>query len=57
MRLLELVGTNRQDSGRTLLAQLAHEAGQPDLDGFLAEAAPMLQRLHHERVLLGTAIQ
>ena len=56
-RLLELVGANHQDSGSTLLAQLADEAGQADPDAFLAEAAPMLQRLHNERVLLGTAIQ
>lgn len=53
-RLLELVGANADRSGRDLLRQLANEAGQTDLDGFLREAAPMLQRLHAEGVLPGT---
>src|SRR5690606_19076805 len=55
-RLLQLVEGNRERSGRELLLQLAQEAGQPDADGFLAEAAPMLQRLHAENVLSGTRI-
>ncbi len=55
-RLLELVGGNTRRDGRALLAQLAAEAGQPDTDAFIAEAAPMLQRLHRERVLPGTRI-
>lgn len=53
-RLLELVGANADGSGRELMRQLAHEAGQLDLDAFLAEATPMLARLHAEGVLPGT---
>ena len=53
-RLLALVAANEGASGRALLAQLADEAGQPDLDAFLVEAMPMLERLRQERVLLGT---
>ena len=55
-RLLELVGANANASGRTLIRQLAEEAGQADVDAFLSEARPMLERLHAERVLLGTRI-
>lgn len=51
-RLLELVGANDGRNGRALLQQLADEAGQLDFDAFLAEAAPMLQRLRDEGVLL-----
>lgn len=53
-RLLQLVAGNAGASGRDLLAQLAAEAGHPDTDAFIAEARPMLQRLHDERVLPGT---
>ena len=55
-RLLELVDGNRERCGRDLMRQLAGEAGQADFDGFLADAAPMLQRLRSEGVLLGTRI-
>lgn len=55
-RLLELVDTNAAGDGRQLMRQLAGEAGHADFDGFLAEAAPMLQRLRSEGVLLGTRI-
>ena len=55
-RLLELIGTNTERSGRALMQLLASEAGQADFDGFLREAAPMLQRLQAEGVLLGTRI-
>lgn len=55
-RLLELVGANATRNGRALMRQLADEAGQADFDGFLAEATPMLQRLHAEGVLLGTRV-
>lgn len=55
-RLLELVGANTNANGRTLLRQLADEAGQADFDAFLSEARPMLQRLHEQHVLLGTRI-
>ena len=55
-RLLELVAANSSHSGRELLQQLANEAGVADFDTFLTEAAPMLQRLHGEGVLLGTRI-
>jgi len=53
-RLLERIGENGGRSGRELLRQLADEAGQTDIDGFLREATPMLQRLRDEGVLAGT---
>ena len=53
-RLLELIDMNGDASGRELLRQLAAEAGQADVGGFLAEARPMLHRLHAEGVLPGT---
>ncbi len=53
-RLLELIGANTTACGRDLLRQLADEAGQTDVDGFLREAMPMLQRLRKEGVLAGT---
>lgn len=55
-RLLELVEANVDASAHHLLRQLAQEAGQVDIDAFLAEARPMLDRLHVEGVLLGTRI-
>lgn len=55
-RLLELVAANVDATGRTLLQQLAGEAGQDDFDAFLAQAVPMLARLHAEGVLPGTRI-
>lgn len=55
-RLLELVSGNNDTSGGSVLRQLAEEAGQADVDAFLSEARPMLERLHAERVLLGTRI-
>lgn len=55
-RLLMLAGANGEAGGRALLVQLAMEAGHPDIDAFIAEALPMLQRLHRERVLLGTRL-
>ena len=55
-RLLELVDGNSTRSGRALLLQLAGEAGQHDVEGFLAQALPMLQRLRAECVLPGTRI-
>ncbi len=56
-RLLDLATSNTQASGRMLLKQLANEAGHPDFDIFLAQAQPMLQRLHTDGVLLGTRIR
>jgi hypothetical protein len=53
-RMLELIAANADASGRELLFQLAAEAGHHDVDGFLAEAKPMLDRLHAEGVLPGT---
>lgn len=53
-RLLALIGANTDASGRELLRLLAEEAGHSDFDGFLRDAAPMLQRLHDEGVLAGT---
>lgn len=55
-RLLERIQANVEASGRTLLRQLGSDAGQADSDAFLREAAPMLQRLRSEGVLLGTRI-
>ena len=55
-RLLELIEANTEHSGRELLRQLADEAGQTDFDAFQHEAAPILQRLHAEGVLLGTRL-
>lgn len=55
-RLLELVVENVDASGSNLIGQLAREAGQVDADAFVAEARPMLGRLHAEGVLLGTRI-
>lgn len=55
-RLLELVAANADARGRELLRRLADEAGQADFGAFLAEAAPMLQRLRAEGVLIGTRI-
>ena len=54
-RLLELIGTNTQRSGRDLLRELADEAGQDNFDDFLHAAMPMIERLHAEGVLLGTS--
>lgn len=53
-RLLELIGENESRTGREVLGQLSTEAGQPDIDVFLEQAGPMLQRLHDEGVLPGT---
>ena len=53
-RLLECIGENGGRSGGELLRQLADEAGQSDGDGFLRDAAPMLQRLRLDGVLAGT---
>lgn len=55
-RLLELAQDNATRSGRALLHRLAEEAGQADFEGFLAQAVPMLARLHAEGVLPGTRI-
>ena len=55
-RLLELVDTNIDARGDALLWQLALEAGHANHDGFVAEAMPMLRRLHGEGVLIGTRI-
>lgn len=55
-RLLERIATDADANGCEQLRQLADEAGQADFDRFLREAAPMLQRLHMEGVLIGTRI-
>ena len=55
-RLLELVDGNTTCTGRALLRELADEAAQRDFDAFLAQAMPMLARLHAEGVLPGTRI-
>lgn len=56
-QLLERVGANTSASGRELLAHLASEAGQTDVDGFIDAALPMLQRLHQQAVLIGTKVE
>lgn len=53
-RLLECIGENGGRSGGELLRQLADEAGQSDVGGFLRDAAPMLRRLRLDGVLAGT---
>lgn len=52
--LLERIGSNQIASGRELLAQLAEEAGQDDVDGFIEDARPLLLQLHQQGVLVGT---
>lgn len=54
--LLERIAANTGLSGRELLAQLAHEAGQDDVDGFIDAARPLLQQLHRQGILAGTCI-
>lgn len=54
-RLLQLLGTDPAPSGETALRQLAGEAGATDIATFLDEGRAMLQRLHHEGVVLGTS--
>ena len=55
-QLLERIAANSTSSGRELLAQLADEAGQLDLDAFIEAARPMLDRLQLQGVLPGTRI-
>ncbi|MGV8922040.1 MAG: DNA-binding domain-containing protein [Thermomonas sp.] len=55
-QLLERIGANTTLSGRDLLAQLAHEAGQEEVDSFIDAARPLLQQLHQQDVLAGTRI-
>lgn len=55
-RLLALIETNPDATGRALLQQLSQEAGQADVAAFITEALPMLQRLQAEGVLLGSRI-
>ncbi|MDQ3160375.1 MAG: putative DNA-binding domain-containing protein [Pseudomonadota bacterium] len=54
--LLERIGANRTASARELLMQLAREAGQDDIEAFIAAAHPMLQQLRQQGVLLGIRI-
>lgn len=55
--LLERIGSNQTASGRELLLQLAREAGQDDVEGFIATAYPMLGQLHRQGVLPGIRIE
>lgn len=55
-QLLEKIGANITLSGRELLAQLAREAGQDDVDSFIDAARPLLQELHQQGVLAGTRV-
>ena len=55
-QLLERIAANTTSSGRELLTQLGTDATQVDVDGFIAAAYPMLQRLHQQGVLLGTRV-
>ena len=56
-QLLERIGANTTVSGGTLLAQLARETGQADIDAFIDTARPMLQRLHQQGVLAGIRVE
>ena len=53
-RLLQLLGDDTIASGNVALQMLATEAGAADPAGFMQEGTAMLQRLHHEGVVLGT---
>lgn len=53
-RLLQLLGDDTIASGNAALQTLATEAGTADPAGFMQEGTAMLQRLHHEGVVLGT---
>lgn len=55
-QLLERIGANTTLSGRELLAQLALEAGQDDVDGFVEAARAPLLQLHQQGVLAGACI-
>ena len=55
-QLLERISANTTCSGRELLQQLAHEAGQEDVDGFIDAARPLLLQLHEKGVLAGTRV-
>lgn len=53
-QLLERIAANTTANGRKLLLQMAREAGQQDVDGFVDAARPLLQQLHEQGVLAGT---
>lgn len=53
-RLLQLIASNEDADGRTLLAQLAQEAGLADDPEFLADARAMLARLREEGTVIGS---
>ncbi len=54
-QLLDRIAANTTfSSGRQLLGQLAHEAGQEDVDSFIDAARPLLQQLNQQGVLSGT---
>ncbi len=55
-KLLERIGANMAASGRALLTQLAHEAGQEYAEAFIDAARPLLLQLHQQGVLPGTRI-
>ena len=55
-QLLELIGANTTASGRSLLAQLARDAGQLDVEAFVDAARPTLLQLHLQGVLPGTRV-
>lgn len=55
-RMLQLLGEADTASGRAALDTLAAEAGSQETSAFLRDGAAMLQRLHREGVVLGTAV-
>ena len=54
-RLIEIL-RGGELSGREVLEQLAREAGVTDFPTFLEQGAAMLQRMHEEGTILGTAL-
>jgi hypothetical protein len=55
-QLLVLIGENTEATGSELLRGLAHDTDEMDAVAFIEAARPMLQRLHDERVVLGTRL-
>ena len=54
-RLIEIL-RGGELTGRQALEQLAREAGVADLPTFVEQGAAMLQRMHEEGTILGTAL-
>lgn len=52
-RLLELIGTNTEMSGRAMLLQLADEIKYADAEALVAHGATAMQQMHDAEILLG----